>query len=181
MDQPHGALVPCPEDRCQPHHGYSLLNDVIGLHTRRDGVPCVHSLPYDPKQGLEADPRQKDFSAEQPGRQGMHAVDRQQSLQAIAPAGQDNRYPLALAHRPLDVVPQIERRRLREEVEAVLQPGPFVQAGHAHGPWRAVQLPRYARVITGVTPQRHRSARFCVFSSRLHPMVRLPALNTSQQ
>jgi hypothetical protein len=55
MDQPRGALVPCPEERCQPHHGYSLLNDVIGLHTRRDGAPCVHSLPYDPKHGLEAD------------------------------------------------------------------------------------------------------------------------------
>ena len=33
----------------------------------------------------------------------------------------------------------------------------------------------------GGPPQHHRSARFCVFSSRLYPMVRLPSLDASQQ
>ena len=96
---------------------------------RLAGAPLADPVPH--LLGMKAHQAHQRFIAAQPGRQRMHTLNPQQGLQPIAPEGLHDRHHLALNRRALDPVHPVGHPKGLQEVEEVIQHGPFVQLIHA--------------------------------------------------
>src|SRR5919108_5962480 len=82
----------------------------------------------------------------------MHALNTKQRLQAVEQEILDAWHHLALDSGALDVTQQVDDSQLMQEVEEVIQQGPFVQSIDPIDDLLAVQAPRHPCVITTSGP-----------------------------
>jgi hypothetical protein len=109
------------------------------------GAQLAH--PLSNLLGIEAHQTHEGLITEQQRWQGIHTFEPTQGLQAIQQDIRDKRHHLALDRRALNVPQQVDHSQLVQEVEEVIQQGPFVQAVDSIDDLLPIQATRDTRIV----------------------------------
>ena len=159
------------------------LHEVLGQGLRANrpgdaravppGSPALKHTVADLRR-IEADPLPEGVITAQENRQGMDAFHPTQRFQPVEQDVVDEGDHRAADARAAGVLEQRHPPERRQAMNEVIQHRPFIQPVDALDHRRAIQAPRHRESSLLATSQHHRSARCCVVSSRVCPMIYLP-------